>query len=193
MRILQQDISEEGTAGAEDGLVCPNLLVIRWGQGDISKVLISPQTAHCMLGLSLEARVRDGDICSCHGSKRNSRGIGCVFYFKQMKVKVEATSCVLVISLNFARVQNWKIKVAVNHSLGDQGLVTLRGQKVDKIGKERAKKYNLIMVKRRFYLICIIVLCWLVMALWQRKCLPWSVNNCFVLQESSRKKETLEA
>ena len=34
--------------------------------------------------------------------------------------------------------------MAVNHSLDDQGLVTLRGQKVDKMGKERAKKYNML-------------------------------------------------
>ena len=39
MRVLQQDVSEEWTCGAEDRLVRRDLLVVSGGQGDISKVV----------------------------------------------------------------------------------------------------------------------------------------------------------
>ena len=45
MRVLEQDVSEERTCGAEDRLVRLDLLVVSGGQGDIGKVVVRPEAS----------------------------------------------------------------------------------------------------------------------------------------------------
>ena len=45
VRVLQQDVPEERTGGAEDRLVRLDLPVVSGGQGDISKVVVRPEAS----------------------------------------------------------------------------------------------------------------------------------------------------